>query len=339
MNVKAEETTVQDDVRAAMAGLGEEDKGGSPATEEGGEPSSDRDEMGRFKPRSDATKKEPETTDKEDASKIIDKAPTGSWQQDKPPQSWTPAAREKWASIPEDLRREIIRREEAAVMGVRRLQEQYQPIEGFYKNLEPYVQEARQFGVAPEQYIANVMHTERVLRTADLPSKFNALMGIADQYGIPLREIINQSVGEEVLKSPRQQQATLPPEFRQEIEELRSWRQSMEMDRAVSTVNSFSNGKEFFEDVRGIMADLVERGICDSLEDAYDRAVWMNPDTRKVMLDRQQRPAQDTVADRQLAAKGVVKPKGTVKVQVEDDGEDDLQATIRKAMKKGTGRV
>lgn len=264
----------------------------------------------------------------------------GGWTQDKAPQSWTPAAREKWTAIPEDIRKEIVRREEAAVNGVRQLQEKYAPHEHFTNTLAPFIQEGIQAGVAPDVYISNVLQAERVLRTADVPAKFQALLGIADQYGIPLRDIINESVGQKVLgPASAQQRPTVPPEVAAEIQEMRRWRAQQEGAGIQQTVEQFRQGKEFFEDVRVAMADLIDTGRARTLEEAYDQACWMTPEVRTVMLQRQQ--GQTQISQRQQRAAGVSIPAGgKVNVADEDFGnEDDVSDTIRKAFALTSGRV
>ena len=209
-------------------------------------------------------------------------------------------------------------------------------MEGFYRGLDPYIKEARQFGLPPEQYIANVMESERKLRASDLPSRFSALMAIADQYNIPLRDVINQSVGEQVLKSP--QTAAIPQEIQRELAEIRQWRNQQEQNTVDTAVNHFSTDKEFFSDVRGAMADLIESGQASSLQDAYDKAVWIVPEVREVIINRRiSTPAKDTratkVVARQLAASKVSIPSGgKVDVSLDEDDSDDVASTVRKAM-------
>jgi hypothetical protein len=191
------------------------------------------------------------------------------------------------------------------------------------------------------------MTTERVLRTADLPTKFNQLLQIADQYGIPLRDIINQSVGQEVLKRPAQQAAALPPEVMRELQDIRQWRESMETGQLTQTIGQFAaetdaTGQlkhEFFNDVRETMADLIEMGRAADMQTAYEQAIWMHPEVRDVMLSRQSRP-QNKVAQRQLAATKVSLPaKGSVTVDMEEDS-DDLHAMVAAEFRKAnTGRL
>lgn len=353
---KTVESTLQDDLRAAMsesqpaqeAAIEQTAEETSSAREElirSGviKPASDRDEHGRFKGRESSTEKTVAVEGEIDPEKVLEQgaATAGKWTPERAPTTWGPKAREQWASLPLDIRQEIIRREEAAVNGVRNLKEQYTPVNQFYKTLEPFVLEAKKGGAIPEQYIANVMNTERVLRTADVPTKFNALLQIADQYGIPLRDVINKSVGQEVLKTPQQPSAQLPPQVMQELQSLQQWRQHMEGMQVTQTMEQFAAdpSHEFFEDVRQTMADLLEYGQASNLKDAYDKAVWMMPEVREVMVSRMQgKRVADGVAGRQLAAASAsVRSPGKVTVDDEQDS-DDIYSTVRASMKQLTTR-
>lgn len=257
----------------------------------------------------------------------------GQWTQDKAPQSWTPTAREKWNTIPEELRKEIVRREEASVQGIRSLQESSAPLQTFVQEISPTLEYARSLGVAPQEYIRGIAQSENLLRTADLPTKFEEILRIADQYGIPLKDIINKSVGSDVLVSKAP--PPIAPEVSRELEELKSWRHRYEQDAASKEIETFSKDKEFFNDVRGVMGDLVRNGISNTLEDAYDRACWMIPEVRAVLLDRGTKAATNSsVSAKQLAASNAsLRSTGKVAVAVADDDNDegDTLSDVRKA--------
>lgn len=259
----------------------------------------------------------------------------------KAPSSWSPKVREKWAELPEEVRAEIIRREEASVNGVRKLQEEYAPVKQLAQNLDPFIQEARKSGMDAGQYISNVMQAERNLRAPDVESRFQALLNIADQYGIPLRQAINQSAGRELV--PAQQQPQLPPEVMQELQEARKWREQSQAQSIEQQINMFKSSAEheFYEDVRDIMADLIEAGRAKDLKDAYDQAVWLNPEVRSVLIDREKGGRQQQqIQQRQAAAAGAsVQASGAADVQVDDDDDDSTEAIVRRAMRGSAGRV
>lgn len=329
-----------EDVRSAFNAA--EELQDEPAAEEAADGSSSveqtvRDEAGRF-----AKKQEAEAAGAE-VQPVAEAAPSDpvALSAEKPPQSWTPAAREKWATLDPDIKAEIIRREEASANGVRQIQERFAPAGQFIDQMKPVAYEAQQAGADPVSYIQGLATSERTLRTADMPTKFNELMRIADQYGIPLRDVINKSVGQEVIKAPQQPQMQMPPEMQQEIQYMRQWRESMETQQANSFVNQFGADKEFLGDVRLVMADLIERGLANDLPTAYDQACWMVPEVRQVLLARQgQTAAAGAITQKQAKATGVSLSSGG-KVSVADDGADDedISATVRRAYAAAQGRV
>lgn len=261
--------------------------------------------------------------------------------EDKAPRGWSPAAREKWPTLPDDIRAEILRREEASAVGVRQLQERYVPIENFVRNLDPFIQEAAAHGIQADQYIYGVMNTERVLRTADVPGKFQAILAIADQYGVPLRDLINESVGAKIIPPAQTQQSYVPPEIMQELQAMRQWREEQTTGNIQANIHAFATGKEFFEDVRDHMAVLIETGAATSLEDAYDSACWAVPAVRTVMLQRQgtDKKAEDLKKRQELAGGASLSPNGAIDLP-EDDKDDDLADTVRRAYAaSASGRV
>lgn len=264
--------------------------------------------------------------------------PESTWDHNKAPSSWSPKVREQWASLPEEVRKEVIRREEASVNGVRKLQEEFEPIRKFAGQLDPYIQEARSLGTDAGEYIARTMAAERSLRSNDPKERFNALLNIADTYGVPLRQALG---GNPV---PTQgQSAQLPPEVVRELQEAREYREQAQRQTLEQQVNSFKEGKEFFEDVRELMAGLLDAGTAKDLQDAYDKAVWIQPEVREVMLARQAAGTKkEELKQRQTnAGSASVKSSGAADVDVDLDDEDDsTEAIVRKAIREQqNGRI
>lgn len=258
----------------------------------------------------------------------------------KAPSSWSPKVREKWNELPEEVRSEIIRREEASVNGVRQLQNEFAPIRQFAESISPFLQEAAQQGQDPSSYVRNVLIAERNLRNPDHNARFEALLGIADSYGIPLRQALNQAAGKELLPvAPTQPQ--LPPEVMRELQAAREFRESMQSQTIEQQVESFKTGKEFFNDVRATMADLMDAGIAKSLDDAYDKACKLHPEVSEVLATRaRSETSQQQQNQRRAAAAGAsVTASGAADITVDDGDDDSIEATVRKAFVGQSGRV
>jgi hypothetical protein len=339
--MREENESLHDEIRAAweeVAKEGDEDKTEKEPVDTDKVPEATKPEPAKDSAEESDKKDEPPAPDAEVEEKKEEQASTEETllKQDKAPSGWSPKARERWNQIPEDLRSEILRREEDSAKGVRQLQEEVAPMRGFVNTLSPFIQEAFQNAQDPAQYIGSVMVAERALRTGDINSKFEALLSIADQYKIPLREIINKSAGEEVLKAPAQQQFQIPPEIQRELEESRRWREQQSRGTSTNAIQEFAAKNEFFEDVREEMALLLEAGAATDLKTAYEKAIWAKPETREVLLARQAgekkktdiKEAQKRASganvdtDESLGRKAPTKPTGSESV------EDDIRASI-----------
>jgi len=279
---------------------------------------------------------EPTKEETAEPKKDDDAAPM-TWDHKRPPSSWTPKAREDWGLIPEHLQKEIIRREENAATGASKLHTTYAPAKALMDNLHPYFDEVVSLGINPVDHVGMLLEAEKTLRTADMPTKFDTLLSMADQFGIPLRDMVNNTFGAEVLKPV---QPAIPDEIRTELAEIRAWREQQELTVVNAEVEQFGAAAEFFTDVREAMADLIEKGVAPDLQAAYDMAVWSNPEIRDILVSRTNPQKEDKVAARQLqAAKGSVKSSGVLDVPVDDDTEDSIADTLRKAFNKSSGRV
>lgn len=301
-----------------------------------------RDESGKFAPKDKAPAQEPAPAPAAEKPQVppVEAAPPaeGTWDINKAPQSWTPKARERWGAIPEDIRQEIVRREEASVAGVRQLQESFAPVRNFAEQLSGFINEAVNNRVDPGPYIARVMESERGLRQGTDEQRFQALVNIADAYNIPLRKALNELAGQEVLPPPQQ----LPPEIQRELAEARAFRQQYEQRQRQSApayeespeIKEFKAKSEFFEDVREDMADLLEKGMAKDLADAYDQACWRNPGVRELLLERRDQRSKGT--DKRAKAASVShSSNNSAEVDVvvnKDEDDDDIYESVRKSV-------
>ena len=323
--------SIRDDIEAALKEQDEREPEGQIEQEEELDEEVEVPEPEKNEPEKP---EEPEVKEPEAAKP---EEPEGTWSPEKAPTSWSPKVREQWGKLPEDVRKEIVRREEASVHGVRKLQEEFQPVRQFAEQLSPFIQEARHLGADPTQYIANVMVAERSLRSQDPNEKFNALLNIADQYGIPLRQYLG---GE---KPPVQSAPAVPAAVQQELQAMRQWREQEQAQQLQNQIEEFSKGAEFFEDVRNDMAALLDAGAAKDLKEAYEKAIWTNPEVREVLLAREAESKKKTAASQRRAKASSVSVEGADKPGLEvdlPDDDDSTAAIIREQFKAASsGRV
>jgi hypothetical protein len=106
---------------------------------------------------------------------------------------------------------------------------------------------------------------------------------------------------------------------------------------AANEVAQFSKdtSRVHLAEVRGEMASLLRSGICQTLAEAYERAIWSVPEVRaKVVAEQQQssaKAAADRAAEAKKAASVNVQRRGSLPgVQPVGTMEDTIRQTYRK---------
>lgn len=84
-------------------------------------------------------------------------------------------------------------------------------------------------------------------------------------------------------------------EMEQSLANQQAYIRQQQTQTANQAFEDFTNAKDdagnlkhpHWEDVRSDMANLIQKGICTTLEDAYERAIWSNKDVREKMIAAQ----------------------------------------------------
>lgn len=271
----------------------------------------------------------------------------------KPPSGWTAEGKAKWGTLPEDIRQEITRREEASYKGFEKYRNQVAPATDLYDSLAPHADYFNHIQRTPKDYFGDVIAIEQTLTLGNPAQKMEVLIDLAEQYQIPLAAILDQALGgdgkggkvKEFIGMAHQQHNTpapLPPEVQRELEESRKFRQEFaqkESDRILGEMESNKKDYPLLGDsaVREAMAQAIQDGKAVGLQAAYDHVVWLNPDFRAKHMSAQSLAAPapgtpDPVQQRQAAAAAVSTPAPTPSVvRKEEVVDESIEDTLRKA--------
>lgn len=311
-----------------------------------------RDEAGRFaKAKADAAAKPPvvETakTPVSAPGEVTPPKPAEVPSAFRPPQAWKPAAREDWAKVPPVVQEEINRREREVAVSMQQSAAVRQQWGQFEQVVSPYVGMIQAEGGDVMGAIANLLQTSAALRTAPIPHRAQMIADIVRQFGVPIEALDAALSGQSPPQGQQQAQQfdprALVSQAKQEMmRELQQQRAQSAGNKASQDIETFGQSKDFFEDLREDMADLLEvatkRGLQLSLEDAYNRAALLNPDVSKVLEQRKaasQANAQQASTQRAKAAASSVRsqPSGVSAPQ-----SDDIGSHLEAAWAKASGR-
>lgn len=263
---------------------------------------------------------------------------------DAPPAGWTAEGKVEWTKLSPAVKAAVIKRETEISNGGRQWSDEKRRYEAV---LSPVVQSASRRGLSTEEGIQRLMNAQDHL---DRDPR-GAIAWLAKSYGVDLATLAgNVSASDASRETP----PTLPnieALVRQAVNPILApiqerWQaeQQRQQESVVSFVTNFatSPGHEHFDAVESELKALIPHiqaanpGMTHDkvLQEAYDRAVYANPSTRKAVMDAQavaaeekrRAEAQSHAKNARLAASSVTgsrsgsqstEPKGSLREEIE----------------------
>lgn len=218
---------------------------------------------------------------------------------ERPPASWKKDYHEVWQTADPKLKEYAWQREEEMKRGVEPLLSKAQFADQIQQAIEPYQNNLRTLGIEPPQAIKALMDADNVLRHGTPQQKAQMFASLSQQYGVNLGEIGNlqqQPVDPTV--------SALQNELYSVKNEVMTWKQQQEAAQnqaLLGEINTFAQKAEFFEDARPTMIQLLNSGMAQNLEDAYNKALRLDESLSSKVQQSQQ--AQAEAAKREAANK------------------------------------
>jgi hypothetical protein len=210
----------------------------------------------------------------------------------KAPSQWKPAVREKWNQLPREVQEEILRREGDNLRLIGSVGQKIRVADELQNHLAPFVEKLQMNGANPSEFVGDIFTTVRSLAHGSPQEKAEVVANIVQSYGVDLRTLDQVLTGRVSAPPPdprvveAQRRAAF---YENQVLQQQQMQEAQTYKGAEQTLTQFAADpkNEFFEDVRELMADLMEAGRASTLQDAYVGAVWAHPDTRKILLQRE----------------------------------------------------
>ena len=243
---------------------------------ERGEPieAKSRDESGRFA--------------RQDAQPEAEAEEPPVWR--RPPASWKKDYHEIWQKADPKMQEYAWQREEQMRAGVEPLLSKAQFADAMQEAISPYMNTIQGLGLTPDKAVGALMEADHKLRTSDPQTKMQYFMQLAQSYGINLGAMQPNA-------APMQPNSVDPlvwqlqNELNQVRGEVMGWKQQQEMmenQTLLNEINQFSLKAEHFEDVRPTMIQLLQSGVAQTLDEAYDKAIRLDPNLFEQTLKAKQ---------------------------------------------------
>jgi hypothetical protein len=207
----------------------------------------------------------------------------------KAPSQWKPEVREHWNKLPKAVQQEIHRREGDAMRLIGSVGPKIRMADEVMTHMTPFAERLQTNGVSPSTFLGDVFTTIRNLAGGTPQQKAEVVANIVQSYGVDLRAL--DAVLTNRIKAPPEVVQARQMAARAEMVLQQNAQNGVQQiqQEADTVVGQFAADPkhEFIDDVRDLMADLVEAGRVHNLEDAYSAAIWAHPDTRKILLQRE----------------------------------------------------
>jgi hypothetical protein len=230
----------------------------------------------------------------------------------RPPQSWKKEMHDFWSKADPRLQEYAYQREEQMRAGIEPIRSKAEFADKVNEAIAPYMDTIRGLGIDPPQAIRALMEADNILRSSSPQDRLNYFHSLARSYGIDL-----------TAQGQPAPQAPVDPNFvalQNELVKIRGevtgWKQAQEeaaYAALLDEVQQFSTKAEHFEAARKTMIPLMESGIATTLEDAYDKALRLDPELFAASQQAQQAAA---AAQRKASADKAAKAARAAAVSV-----------------------
>ena len=202
---------------------------------------------------------------------------------ERPPASWKKDYHEAWTTADPKLKEYAWKREEEMRAGVQPLLSKAQYADQMQQAIEPYMNNIRGLGIEAPQAVKALMEADNVLRHGSPQQKQQYFAQLAQQYGI--------NMGETQFQPTDPNFFAIQNELAQVRGEVLNWKQQQETAQnqaLLSEINQFQAKAEYFEEARPTMIQLLNSGVAQDLDDAYQKAIRLDND----LFNKQQQTLQ-----------------------------------------------
>src|SRR5262245_54362740 len=233
----------------------------------------------------------------------------------KPPASWSKEVHAHWDRLDPAIQDHILKRESDVARGFEEKAERLKPYEDLDRIFQPHRQRWQLNGWSDAQAVQQLLAAQDYLER----DPAGAIRWLAQSYGLTPEQLAQNTAASEDNLDPLAQY--LAPVF-QELAQVKATLTAREHAERVrehasvrDEIESFKQDHPHFVAARPTIATLLSTGHAQNLQDAYDKAIWLDPDIRRQILDDQAREqagraAQDSARARRAASSVTGAPTG-----------------------------
>lgn len=237
-----------------------------------------------------------------------------------PPSGWSKEAKAIWDQLPEAVKADAVRREAEVSKGFEEYRTKTAQLSEISQALEPLRPMLQQHGIATEaQAVKRLLEWEGSFRNP--ATRIQAFHQLAQQYGVDLSTLVQspQSGSPSAAQDIPEPLRPVLDQFGgvvQEVQSIKAQLQTSEQQRIAAEFKAFAdNGHPHFEAVRVAMGKLMQAGLAQDMESAYQQAIALDPTlSAQIRAEEDSKRAEEAERAKaekaRLAAAAAVSPSG-----------------------------
>ena len=231
----------------------------------------------------------------------------------RPPASWKKDYHEDWKAAPARIQEYAYQREEQMKAGYEPLRAKAEYADQMQEVVQPFMQTISGVGIDAPRAVKALLEADHALRYSTPEQKLQLFNRLAQQYGVNLGQM--EGLPQQTLADPAVY--ALQNELNAVRGEVNTWKQQQEQAQnqtLLGEIGQFSQKAEHFEEARPAMIQLLQSGMATDLQDAYEKAIRLDPNlfdavqqSRQADVDATKRAAANKAAKSARAAAVSVK--------------------------------
>lgn len=285
-----------------------------------------RDESGRFK-------KADQTANTEVSDESSEQEENEQPQVRSRPSSWKKDYEEDWGKIDPRLQEYILQREADFAKGVSTYKSQWDMAAPIMDAIGQFAPMLQQNNADPAQWIQSLGNAHQTLVYGSPDQKLQMFAQLANDYGINLSALTGEQGYDPQFSTLAQELGQIKNQWQQ----FQQMQERQEQQVLQSEIETFKQDKPYFEDVRETMAGLLQSGVANDLQDAYDKAIRLNDGVfQQVQAEQAKKAEADRQAKIAASRAKALSPKSTTPTASTSTGgrgnslRDSLMETLDK---------
>lgn len=206
-----------------------------------------------------------------------------------PPASWTTEAKDKFSGLDPAIQQEVLKREKDYARGIEKNASLAKQAEVYEQVISPYRAMIQSEGSDPVRAIQSLLNTAYTLRSGTNEQKVGLMKQLAQQYNIQMDDVSSDYNEDEYIdpeiKALREEISSLKNTTQSQIQ----LQQNQQLQSYQQQIDAFASDPkhEHFDKVRDQMSALLTGGSASTLEEAYEKSLYLVDDLRQSLLDKQ----------------------------------------------------